>query len=738
MTRSQPRKQVDSPLAQAPALRVLPAVHHPGPGADTGGLRSGAIAAQPIFQLANALGDIVPELLPLIREKAAREKQDALTFNDLKAAREDSQTKLNALNGALKQHLDDGTLPRSRLPYAVIGYSRRSGQDIAADKLPELYEARLADATSPDSTFDPDAVIHQVNEEIRSLLPQDNIYALQGFQQEADRQAERFRQRASAMHEQKFAEAQEARIGTRLESFADAYAYADPDEREGVATQAHQFISTIKEQEIPRHRIAPLVASKALEAVRDILSSDPTATDRAERVLSLYHDYDLTGQGGLLGKTAAARSYFIAARQAIHEADQQADTIDRKRVDQNRIDRQLGVDAGHATRAEHGDKPFTKADRDEYVKRFAESPEGRNPQKLDAYREFLDKTLSDSKASKADDNDTLATALRMVRTIDPAALDEAQDFIRQAEARGDLLGLTVAQRLEPEMMKARALSGVYDARWRSITAARLYGGTGDEDSPDSLTPAFPSVVEPGDLDLSQDEWRKHRSQVLDFFDREVREQLVILSEGDPAKAFQVREKARMEAFTATTREAERLATQMRQEKKQQAREKIQADLSARVLRGMTDHETLTQETRALLDGKPWGSALFYRLTHDIPMKDSWPPAIIDPREHWLQSLADQATASQAHATAYAFAKSAEGYTIDEMKAGKTSEGLPLNPRLIDWRTVPLFRSRKELEAAYSRRKDRDGVFNEVHLLVDPARLHPAADLYTAQATLFSK
>ncbi|OAM90338.1 hypothetical protein AW736_00545 [Termitidicoccus mucosus] len=694
-----------------------------------------------MLQLADALDDIEPGILELIKNRTAEDQRAALTTSELKAAAEDSKTKLGVLNGNLKEHLEAGGISRFQLPYAQIGYSRRAGQDIASAELSTLLDSRLADATKADAPFDPEGVIKQATDEIRSQLPKDNVYALQGFQQEADRQAETFRRKAKAVHEQKFVQAQEARIGSRILDFADAYAFSDPDNKDAIKAEVHQFISTVKEEEMPRHRVGPLVASKALEAVQDILSQNPTATDEAETVLDLFHDYDLTGQGGLLGKASASRQFFITARQEIRKAAEKSETVDLEVTKRNATDRQLGADAALAALAELDGQTLDKAARNRLADSFRKSEDGRNPQKLSGYLQTLDRAIS--QADKQDDDRALSTASRMLATIDPAKLDEAESFIRQAEQRGDLRALTVAQQLEPALRKARSLSSIYDTRWLAIASTKLYGE--DVDGPGTLTPTFTIEETPELPGLSQDELREHQRQTLSFFEQAAQRHLVEMSEGDPMKAVQVREKARSEAYVDTVKYAENLAKEMTKAKVSGLSDKKEKDLEARVIRGDAMRGTLSVEASDILESRPGWLANLRLLPDPAALAKNWkephlpdPDSQKTPRQRWLEEVARQSPGSEPHALAYAVVKSAEGYSLEEMKAGRTSEGVPLNPRLINWRNVPLFKNRKELEAAYSKRQDKNSVFNEVHLLVDPGKIHSPQELYQQQAILLGR
>lgn len=85
---------------------------------------------------------------------------------------------------------------------------------------------------------------------------------------------------------------------------------------------------------------------------------------------------------------------------------------------------------------------------------------------------------------------------------------------------------------------------------------------------------------------------------------------------------------------------------------------------------------------------------------------------------------------------YGIAKSMLGFTPQEITAGKTKHGVAFDPSQIDAKTIPVFRSVAELEKAWNK-GDLTPEFEAVGDAVDPKHRMYAEDFYKAQLALLS-
>lgn len=475
-----------------------------------------------LFSLADALSDFNPEIRGLLREEQAKRQDEAVTLGELKAAELSSKERMDAINGQLKTFTDDGTISPARLPYFQRGFNRRAGRELALSEFAGALDTRLADASKLSERADPETVITETLKDFRSRLPSGDIYAQQGFDQQAQRLADNFRQKAAATYTQNYEETGRLRIANEASDILTQLAHADADEKDAVRSQFRQFFDSVKADELPKQQVAPFVVERAVAPlVRDLAGRGQF--DDAEDVLEEMETFDITGQGGLLGATAAGRSAFAVLRNQIAEAKRTADDPGEVFAKKAKDAQLRGTSAAKAAVVELGTERLTYAKRDTLAEQFRAANKD-NPDAVFAYQNFLDDYIR--QGPRPDDETTVAGVSRLLDTTNTERLSQAADTLAEA-SRAGLISPATELKLEKEIGKRRALFGLItdeDLRAADRTIYRAEPGYDDASRP-VVIPAFASAADYISEKLTPAQRIQHRQGVVLFFRDRLAEKL---------------------------------------------------------------------------------------------------------------------------------------------------------------------------------------------------------------------
>ena len=503
-----PRIQVQDPFNGGASLR--PTI---SPRQDPAGVAPPA-KDNSLFALADALSEFNPELRGMLKDEQAKAQADALTLGDLKAAELSAKGRMDAINGQLKTFTDDGTISPARLPYFQRGFNRRAGRELALSEFAGALDARLADASKLSERADPETVITETLKDFRSRLPSGDIYAQEGFDQQAQRLADNFRQKAAATYTQNYEETGRLRIANEASDILSKLAHADTDEKDAVRSQFRQFFDSVKADELPKQQVAPFVVERAIAPlVRDLASRGQF--DDAEDVLEEMETFDVTGQGGLLGATAAGRSAFAVLRNQIAEAKRTADDPSEVFAKKSKDAQLRGTSAAKTAVVELGAERLTYAKRDTLAEQFRTTNKD-NPEAVFAYQNFLDDYIR--QGPRPDDETTVAGVSRLLDTTNTERLSQAAETLAGA-SRAGLISPATELKLEKEIEKRRALSGLLTDE-DAVTAERaIYRAeVGLDDTANRvLLPAFTSAKDYLSESLTPQQRLKHRQGVMQFY-----------------------------------------------------------------------------------------------------------------------------------------------------------------------------------------------------------------------------
>jgi hypothetical protein len=464
--------------------------------------------------LADALSDFNPEIRGLLREEQAKRQDEAVTLGELKAAELSSKERMDAINGQLKTYTDDGTISPARLPYFQRGFNRRAGRELALSEFAGALDARLADASKLSERADPEAVITETLKEFRSRLPSGDIYAQQGFDQQAQRLADNFRQKAAATYSQNYEETGRLRIANEASDILTQLAHADADEKDAVRSQFRLFFDSVKADELPKQQVAPFVVERAVAPlVRDLASRGQF--DDAEDVLEEMETFDITGQGGLLGATAAGRSAFAVLRDQIAEAKRTADDPAEVFAKKAKDAQLRGTGAAKAAVVELGAERLTYAKRDTLAEQFRAANKD-NPEAVFAYQNFLDDYIR--QGPRPDDETTVAGVSRLLDTTNTERLSQAADTLAEA-SRAGLISPAKELKLEKEIEKRRALFGLLTEEDAANAERAIYRAeAGFDDTLNRvLIPSFSSAKNYLSESLTPQQRLQHRQGTMQFY-----------------------------------------------------------------------------------------------------------------------------------------------------------------------------------------------------------------------------
>ncbi len=508
------RVQVQEPLSNTPSLS--PVSRPIGVGA--GARPAARLQDSGIYQLADALGEWQPVLRQMIADKRAEEQKSALTQGELKAAELSAQERMSALNGKLKQFVDDGTVSKAQLPFFQTGFARRTGRDLALTELQPALDEAYKSTTTVNGRVDPEQVINDTLKSFRDRLPQGDIYAAEGFDEVAGQIAQNFRQRSNSDYRKNYEVAAETKIANEGIDLLQQHVLSDDIDGKPKTLDAFRaYFTNLKETELPKAETAPFVVKNVVSPmVEDLVARGDF--DGAEELVETMEQFDVTGQGGLLGNMSATKGALAQMKLQIAERRRGADEYNDF-AKKDRMETLTGSRDAKALLVELGDAPLSAVVKRQKLAEYREANKDK-PSAVAAFADYLDEAYR--KGVPEDDAETVVNISRLSESTDPTVLDSALAAIETADSARTLSPATKLK-LEDRINKSRALVGLIAEEDVRLAERTIYR-TEIDDYTGKIIPAFSSgslysqdPENPNGGGLTGEQRLAHRQSTMQFY-----------------------------------------------------------------------------------------------------------------------------------------------------------------------------------------------------------------------------
>lgn len=281
----------------------------------------------PLAELAQAFDGFNAELKGALQDAAIKADADAFTLGELEAQKQDAARRLGELETVAKELVDSGHLNKARSPAFKRGYSSRVGRDLARGEFHRALFSRLSEAAKVDDAKAPEAIIAEVRQEVASSLPSGDLYAQEAFDDNANASVAQFIQRATEERLRNLEAVGEVKMADEGAEILHSLAFAPTDEDEQDRLAAYrEHLDTLR-TELRKTDVNAFTLTRSLRPVVAELIQDGHY-DEAEGLLQQVEDFDVTGKGGLLGKTADGRA-LLADLQSKVEKERRYASRDR-------------------------------------------------------------------------------------------------------------------------------------------------------------------------------------------------------------------------------------------------------------------------------------------------------------------------------------------------------------------------------------------------------------------------
>lgn len=752
------RAQTPQPLlSAAPALQPAARPHPLSIGATPPPRRS------PLMDLAGAFDGINDELRDMLRDAAATQEKDAAALGEIEATRLRSEGRLKELDAVLKAKVDSGELPAVRLPAAQRAAAVRTGHEAATIGLRDELFSRVKEAVrvGPEESS---KMVSELFNKYSNAIPAGAFFERRGFDAAARDVVAQFRERVreeQTVEAERYQKQKQADEGTDL-------VYQLASAPEDLAPQAKErvklFLDTIR-GEMKKSEVNDFFADGILKGAVARLVEEKNF-GAADQILEEVKSIDLTGKGGLFGKTEVGSKVIFelsnlveSKRRTATSAD--ADSMREKLFLADTLGKtEAAKDVYELRKANGGQLPFSERQRllTEAQQRITD------PLAYQSYTAVLNSEFENQERWNADPQAT-ARLLVEVDTLDPKKLEEVEAKLE--------VGLT-SRSLSPSayheamslVKRNRALTtqisdNDVEAFTKRVFAVKspLGGVTIDVGSPElaDMWETLPSARQ-----------TEIRVAAADTFVEAFRQQIRLLSQNNPESVPSIK----AQAWDKASEQARTFAASaIKQGEKRQRNSLQKAEVSnqsltvqtVRVLRGAlpspdyapapgiswrkdVDIPLPTIEGRkpkeikeeARQDGRLPLAERDYVVTVS-PKDGTHPYRSSEVRLVHLPALAEaiKANPTGPEASTYAIAKSRAGFTPKEIKAGKTKHGVEFNPGEIDPKVVSVFTTKAELEKHWNN-GEPDETFLSVGDLVDPGDTLTTREFYLAQRALLGR
>lgn len=722
----------------------------------------------PLMELAESFNGVNEELRTVLRDASAREERDAQAIGEIEAGRLAAAGRLAELDKVLKMKVDAGELPAVRLPAAQRGASIRAGHEHADVGLRTFLMGRKADIVAGRAPLE-DVIAEGVSKFGEAIGP-NAFYERLGFEKGTQDVLGAFRKRVGeeqAQEAERFQNEKRANEGTEL---LFQLATADSDTAPTAKGFVKTFLDTIH-SEMKGSDVNPLFSENMLKpAVARLVET--RNFEGAAQLLEEAKTIDLTGKGGLYGKTALGSETILTLSNLVEQKSRLARSADADRL---REEAYIADRAGQDRAAKDvydlqnqfgGDMPASERQRLQDEARKALSPVA-----YQAYQETLNHAYENHERWRKDEQ-TAALALGSTNTLDPARLADAEAKLEFDFNHGSLSAATY-HAAKQNLERNKALSTLVQSNdvenfRKEVFAIPEVGSYGN-----ATTVVFAEAELQKEWGLMDENARTElQNRVVDYFVDQYRQEIRTRTGGDPAKAEGSQVQARLEAAQKATKLAKTLLTSQTD-----ARIKADADrralAQARAVREAKSKEALTDSPFKLQADMTTNAIDFRGAKVTLSEKGNFSEEALklrakdrplpkaekdfvsvafrarglyypfhnfkDKRLVYMPALAEEAIAKPDGESAqiYAVAKSTAGFTPEEIKAGKTKHGVLFDPSQIDPRIISVFRSVSELNKHWN-----NGAFDETFAAlgdaVDSQDTMTPQQFYLAQVALLSK
>lgn len=272
----------------------------------------------PLMELGDAFGSFNPTLRGLLRDAAAKADNDAMALGEIEATRAGAAKRMGEIEKVLKEQVDAGKLDAVRLPAFERGFRLRAGKELAQSLFQEGLTKRLNEATRVDGRVDPEQIIAETREEVSKLIHPDDFYAKAGFDEVSQGVIAGFRQRAAEGYTAEYRRAALTKIADEGSELSYQLATADDESAPALKQSIREHLDIIR-KELPTSQVNGFYVENVIVPAIKKLRYE-RKIDEAQQLLDEAEGLDVTGNGGLLGKTNAARAQFSTLRSELDNA----------------------------------------------------------------------------------------------------------------------------------------------------------------------------------------------------------------------------------------------------------------------------------------------------------------------------------------------------------------------------------------------------------------------------------
>jgi hypothetical protein len=708
---SNKRTQVDSPVRLASSIEPTISQRFIEPSF-SGARRPLTARDTPLGQLGDSLAEIAPRLSSTLSAIAMTERDKALTVGQLEAQKAGAKATMEQINTQLKTLVDSGELSSARLPAAITGAETRLAALTAENSAFEKLYAHFEETSRFTNRTEPESVITKVYNELLGTIPK-SLEARTAFDSEFARVAQAFRIESGRAYEKAAVEVQNNSRANRMSDLLLAFTASGDSETRARATIAiGQFIEGETgnggyKSELDKHEVAQRVAQDAAPVIRELISHEKV--DEALDLIDVLHDYDLTGQSGLLGKSGTAAEVLTNLRNEALSKDPSDFTQRQRKL---KLEEDFALSQFRKDIVSLQGKALTRPEMSAFVSDFRAKNSDR-PDAIYTYEKAIEDELKGDAISDPD------VDLNIRRYLEQFKTTQAQELLATAQG-ARLINAKDAFLIEQEIRKTEELQGLYDPRDSAKEEHSLY------DSNRDLNGAERPTFESADsyLTLSSDQRLEHRQKVMRFYEDQVKTRL--RSSPDKTSAYQNLAAIHQESQAQTLKYADKVTADFVQEnlKKEFSRKvrqqvsqlRSQTSLLNQAVKSGDVLGTIKQFASEVMKEKGFESSKFF----DLLVADS---GILSASA----AVNDQSPSSTKTREAYMVLKSISGFTPDEIKNRKTKEGISFVPSRVSSAIVPVFDSLAQLDLEYNNGDPKPGgLFLEMkNLTAGGNRLNPA-------------
>lgn len=734
-------------------------------------------------ELSDAFAGFNDELRVMLRDASAREERDAMALGELEAQKTQAASRIGEIEATIKQAVDAGQVSHVRLPAFERGFRSRVGRDLAQSVFQEKLTQRLPEAMRVEGRTDPERIVADTYAEVSKQLHPDDFFARAAFDDTAQGVIAGFRQRSAEGYTAEFKRAAESRMADEGSEILFQLASAAEDDAPALHSSINAHLDAIR-HELPKSEVNGFFVTKVVVPSLEKLISEEKFGE-ARNLLDEMERVDVTGKGGLLSQTAVAKTVFSDLRAKIERESRYAEHESFNRL---RRDREAQVMQGENAAAEQLNQlrldnsgRLNPSDRFRLIDEFRKANPG-DPLKSQGFADAVHREFDGEDRWRADER-AISELETSIKTLSKEKLAEGRDRLNALYNLGEIPP-SARTRLAQQIDKLDALYGAIDEQDISGFKRSLYSRTITTKTKEGLD-LTTNVINFGETgaaesaaiklwdDLPADLKEAHEMQVTAAFTEALEAEIRAI--GDPLRV-------PMEKVSAVDRAAVKARVHarslLREFSKQHAQQQVKKETAKAV--------EATAQVKSFTSRGSVGLGFVETTTEDAVSRDTVPGDAVpkqtrravyripsdkgdfaayredakklkadrDFSELRLEGAlrgqpvslvrlaedADKNASPEGRAKArelYGIGKGLLGYTPEEIQTGTTRHGLTFNPKDIDPRYIPVFRSVAELDKHWAQGKP-DEIFYAVGDRIDPDSKLTARQFYLFQRELLRR